>query len=80
MAKKLSPAEYIIGKFGGVSATARALGINRSSVSLWKTRSKGEIPTTSWTNILKASSKANLGIKPENLYTVPTQRKAVSKK
>ncbi len=80
MTKKVSPADFIIGKFGGVSATARALGINRSSVSLWRTRSKGEIPTTSWTRILRAAQLAGLTIKPESLYTVQTQRKAASKK
>jgi len=78
--KKVSPAEYVIAKFGGVSATARALGINRSSVSLWRTRSKGQIPSRQWVHILRASREQDLAIKPENLYTVPTQRKAVSKK
>ena len=41
---RLTQADYLIGRFGGVTATARALGIKQPSVvGGWKKR--GRIPT-----------------------------------
>lgn len=36
--KLLSPAEYVIHTFGGVRATARAIGRSAQAVSLWRAK------------------------------------------
>lgn len=81
MAKKLSPADYVIAQFGGVTATAKALGLNKSSVCLWRTRSKGQIPATSWTKLLRAARALGKNVQPSHLYSIeqPQRRKAAGK-
>lgn len=46
----ISPAEYVIGKFGGLTATAKALGRPVTTVQGWKDR--GQIPQSYWTQLL----------------------------
>ena len=51
---KISPAEYVIGIFGGLSATARAAGVSAAStVQGWKER--GRIPQDYWTTLIDAA-------------------------
>jgi hypothetical protein len=49
-----SPAEIVIRAFGGTGATAAALGMAPSSVSLWKMRG-GEVPAKRWKQVLKVA-------------------------
>lgn len=68
--KPKSPAEQVIEKFGGVSKTAAALGLNRSSVCLWVKRNKGQVPSRRWSQILKVSGQRGLGITFKTLMGV----------
>ena len=64
---QLSPAEYVIHVFGGISATARAIGRSKMAVSYWKTQSKGRVPGPSQALVLAAARKKKLDITPEDL-------------
>lgn len=46
----ISPAEYVIAKFGGLTATAKAIGRPVTTVQGWKDR--GQIPQSYWTQLL----------------------------
>lgn len=68
----LTPAEYIILKFKGVRATARALGRSPSSVSKWRsTKSEqgtgGNIPSRAARQILAKARELHLDITPDDL-------------
>lgn len=55
LARMQTQAEYLIGRFGGISALARALGHrNRSTVQGWKER--GVIPSRQHAEVLLAGS------------------------
>jgi len=45
--KKLTPADLVIARFGGVRPLARNIGKNPSTISLWRTRHSGKIPNRS---------------------------------
>ena len=62
---KLTPAEYVIEVFGGVRATARAIGYDPSSVSRWKRT--GKIPSASQPRLLDAAKKSGLKLSPHAL-------------
>lgn len=69
---KLTPADYVIKQFGGVRATARAIGRTPSSISKWRTRIskqgiKGGIPSSVQSVILKQAKKLKLNIQPHDL-------------
>lgn len=49
----LSPAAYVIGKFGGLTKTATALGIPVTTVQGWKDR--GTIPQKHWSPLIDAA-------------------------
>jgi hypothetical protein len=51
----LSPAEVVIQAFGGVRATARALGLTGPSVTYW--RRVGRVPSGKFEAILIAAKK-----------------------
>ncbi len=61
-----SPADVVIGIFGGVSATAEALGLRPSTVSCWRLRN-GRIPSTKQVDILRAAAKRNLHLTAQDL-------------
>lgn len=70
--KFLSPADYVIKAFGGVRATARAIGRDKSSVSVWRQpRSKkgtgGLIPHKAQPLVLRAAQDRGLDITPNDL-------------
>jgi hypothetical protein len=48
-----TPAHYVIGKFGGLTKTANALGLAVSTVQGWQGR--GRIPQDHWEVIIKAA-------------------------
>jgi hypothetical protein len=49
----LSPAAYVIGKIGGLTKTATALGIPVTTVQGWKDR--GSIPQKHWPLLIEAA-------------------------
>lgn len=52
-----SPAEYVISLFGGLSGTARVLGLTASTVQGWKER--GSIPQKYWKELIAAAALAD---------------------
>lgn len=56
-----SPAHYVIGKFGGLTKTANAVGLGVTTVQGWKER--GRIPQDHWQNIIEAAR--GIGVKLE---------------
>lgn len=51
----MTPAEYVIDKFGGLTGTARAVGLPVSTVQGWKER--GRIPQQYWRQLIDAATK-----------------------
>jgi hypothetical protein len=49
----ISPAEFVIGVFGGLTATARAVGLPVTTVQGWKDR--GKIPQDHWNKLISAA-------------------------
>jgi hypothetical protein len=69
---KLSPAEYVIRTFGGVRATARALGRSAAAISKWrKPREEkgtgGQIPRKAMWELLAKSRELGLDLNPNDL-------------
>lgn len=48
-----SPAQFIIGKFGGLTKAAKAIGSPVTTVQGWKER--GRIPQDRWEDIIEAA-------------------------
>lgn len=67
--KKLTPADFVIQQFGGVRATAYAIGLSPSSVCFWRSKHgpNGRVPETSHARILKAAKRLKLKIKAVDL-------------
>jgi hypothetical protein len=63
---RLTPADFVIGKLGGVRQAAKKLKYSPSAVSRWRT-SGGEIPTKARKKILKYSGDHELEITPDHL-------------
>jgi len=63
---KYRPAEYVIMAFGGVRATARAIGYNPDSIIKWRRR-KGFVPTSAQEVILKAAIENDVDITADDL-------------
>jgi|2_EtaG_2_1085320.scaffolds.fasta_scaffold246290_2 hypothetical protein len=59
---KLNPAEYVILSFGGVRATARAIGYVPESISKWRYQGRGRVPTSVQELILDIANERNLDI------------------
>lgn len=69
---KLKPAEYVIMAFGGVTACARAIGMNKSSVHKWKKSKEnrgcdGMIPTANQVKVLEAAKLLGIDVTPTDL-------------
>lgn len=63
----MNTAEYVIDKFGGLSATAKALGhTNATTVQGWKMR--GIIPARQQPLLLEAAKKLRISLKPEDFF------------
>ena len=60
---KLTPSQYVIKTLGGVSATAKICGLDRSSVSRWRET----IPSRHHVNILRAAQRRKLDITEKDL-------------
>jgi len=70
--KYMRPADYVIELFGGVRATARAIGRDHSSVQAWKKpRSKkgtdGQVPRKAQVLILNLAKERELDITASDL-------------
>ncbi len=68
----LTPAAYVIRTFGGVRKTARIIGRDPSSVSMWnKSRedrgTDGNIPSLAQHKILEEAKALGLDITPDDL-------------
>ena len=68
----VTPADRVISAFGGVRATARALGRNPSSISRWrKPREEGgtggRVPSSLQSEILQGAKSAGLTLTAEDL-------------
>lgn len=68
----ITPADRVITAFGGVRATARALGRNPSSISRWrKPREEGgtggRVPSALQVDILNGAKAAGLSLTAEDL-------------
>jgi amino-acid N-acetyltransferase len=68
----MSPAAYVIHVFKGVSATARAIGRDPSTVSKWtmpkeKRGLEGNVPRAAQRAILEQAQKKGLDITPTDL-------------
>lgn len=61
----ISPAECVIRAFGGVNATARAIGVERSAVSRW--RERGPVPTKSLKRVLEKAKELGLSLTSDDL-------------
>lgn len=71
----MTPADKVIAAFGGVRATARALGINSSSVSRWRMPASrrgldGRVPSIHQAAILRLAKQSGLHITAEDLIHV----------
>ncbi len=68
---RLTPAEYVIRTIGGVRKTARALGRNPGSISMWRSRKprggKGDIPRPAQKDILTYARRKHLDITASDL-------------
>jgi len=66
---ELNPAEYVIYKFGGVRATARAIGCYPSVVSRWrKPERKGLLDVSDILKLKEAAERMNIHIHPLVYY------------
>ena len=59
----MSPAQYVIKTLGGVSATAQVCGLDKSSVSRWRTN----VPPRHHLKILRAATRRKLDITEKDL-------------
>lgn len=68
---KLTPAEYVIYRFGGVRKSARALEVAPSTVCAWKREDQygvsGLIPTHMQRRILKRAKQLKLDINTHDI-------------
>lgn len=53
--QEVSPAQFVIDKFGGLTKTANAIGIGVTTVQGWKAR--GTIPQTHWLRLIEAAER-----------------------
>lgn len=51
----ISPADYVIGKFGGLTKTARACGFPITTVQGWRVR--GKVPQEHWMPLIKMAER-----------------------
>jgi hypothetical protein len=49
----ISPAQFVISKFGGLTGTATAIGVPITTVQGWKDR--GRIPQDHWRKLMEAA-------------------------
>lgn len=66
MKKHMTPAEIVIETFGGVRATARALGKSPSSVSRWQA-DRGLIPSSAQQQIMQLARDRGLDLTSDEL-------------
>lgn len=70
---RMSQAEFIIEKFGGITALARALGHKHpTTVQGWKER--GFIPSPQQDGVLEAAQAVGVDLEPADFFTGPSGR------
>lgn len=69
----MSPADTVIQLFGGVSPTAKILGIDTSAVCLWRTRG-GAVPQKRFAALLLAAQQRGLDLTIEHLVNGSSRR------
>lgn len=67
-----TPADKVIEKFGGVRATARALGLNSSSVSRWRMPPEkrglgGRVPSVHQGRLLQLARESGIELTAQDL-------------
>lgn len=75
----ISGAEYVIGKFGGLAATARAIGKPVTTVQGWSDRKR--IPQDHWRKIIDAAKARDKLITIEDFlrsHPAPSQEESVA--
>lgn len=75
MTQAQTPADYVIEQFGGVRATARALGMSPSAVSHWRKRN-GQVPPTAWKLVIATAAAQHIKLDPVKVMG-PMEVKAV---
>jgi hypothetical protein len=63
----LSPAQYVITKFGGLTGTSRAIGVPVTTVQGWQER--GRIPQDHWKALMNAAASNGDEITFEDFLT-----------
>lgn len=63
----LSPAQYVIGKFGGLTGTSKAIGVPVTTVQGWAER--GRIPQDHWKPLISAGKARDKLITFEDFLT-----------
>jgi len=63
----ISAAEYVIGKFGGLTGTAKAVSKPVTTVQGWKDR--GSIPQQHWRELMSAAKERGETIELEDFIT-----------
>lgn len=63
----LNPVQYTIRVFGGVRATARAIGRSPSAVSLWQSRSSGLLPSSVQRAVLDKAKDLRIPLTPKDI-------------
>jgi len=71
-AMHLTPADYVIKIFGGVRATARAIGRDPSAISKWRASRRkggcgGHVPAKAGRTILRIAKRRKLHVSPHDL-------------
>lgn len=64
---QISPAEYVIGKFGGLTKTARAYSCPITTVQGWRVR--GKVPQEHWMPLIEAAGKIGEKIEVTDFLT-----------
>jgi len=69
---RCEPAYSIVRRLGGVTPTAKILGIGPSSVSRWLVEdgTAGKIPQTHWTALIAHAKKRKIKISLEDLFGI----------
>ena len=66
---RCEPAYTVVCRFGGVTATAKVLSVQPSSVSRWLVQegTNGSIPQRHWVNLLNNAIKRNISLSLKDL-------------
>lgn len=63
----LSPAQFVISKFGGLTGTSRAIGVPVTTVQGWQER--GRIPQDHWKSLVSAAAANGKALELDDFLT-----------